>query len=244
MGEMRAETDELESFFAAYPPVTYAPGERVVRPWELIGGGIVWVRAGIMRVSKPARGGREVIVCHLVSPRHDPIMFGVAPSLRRYAAEAVTPVEVRRASRATFLEYLARHPGAHSALAEGRMRQISDLYEQLWAAKLGDATQRVAATLLHLCVQAGEPAGAADEAVDEPEAARVTGGKEGEQSVVLTYPLTQRIMADLTGLSRETVSAVLAALRRKGLVTQTGRTVRIESVPALRAEIDVGAGDW
>jgi CRP-like cAMP-binding protein len=255
--EVREEAGELEHFFAGYPPLTYAPGERVVRPWELIGGGIVWVRTGIVRISKPARGGREVVVCHLVSPRHDPILFGTAPRLRRYAAEAVTPVEVRRASRATFLDYLARHPSAYRALAEGRMRQISDLYEQLWAAKLGDATQRVAATLLHLCEQAGEPAGEtraadaadardeatgepADEGADEEAGAWVATTKERRQSVVLAYPLTQRTMADLTGLSRETVSAALASLRRKGLVAHVGRTLRIECMAALRAEFDAG----
>lgn len=234
---MSAETGDLENFFASYPADSYEPGERVVRPWELVNGSIVWVRSGVLRVSAPARGGREVTVCHIVAGRYKTIVFGLAPYMRRHTVEAITRVEAYRAPRTAFLEYAARHPGVYRLLAEGRMRHISDLYDQLWAAKLGDATQRVATTLLYLCMQSGRAEMA--ERVGEPEAeAYDTADGDGGDRMTLTYPLTQRALADLTSLSRETVSTAMATLRRKGLVTHKGRVLRIESMAALRAEVE------
>ncbi|HEY7341193.1 MAG TPA: helix-turn-helix domain-containing protein [Ktedonobacterales bacterium] len=221
------ETDDLNDFFAAYPLEVYAPGECVVRRWELATGGIAWVRSGVLRVSAPARGGRDIAVCHLVAERYKMMVFGMAPFLRRYTVAAVTRVEAHHAPHAAFLAFAAHHPNVYRALVEDHLRRISDLYDQLWAAKLGDATQRVAAMLLCLCVQAGESEGGPG-----------GSGGAGEGGMTLTYPLTQREVADLTGLSRETVGTALATLYRKGLVTHSGRTLRIEHMVALRAEVE------
>jgi len=54
-------------------------------------------------------------------------------------------------------------------------------------------------------------------------------GVEKPEGTALMLPLTHRILADMIGASRETVSRHLGQLKRHGLVSQRGRTFLIQT---------------
>lgn len=64
------------------------------------------------------------------------------------------------------------------------------------------------------------------------------GAKE-EGGTAITLPLSHQILADMIGTSRETVTRQLRRLKRRGLVSQRGRTFLVQ-VPRLKALVP----DW
>ena len=66
-----------------------------------------------------------------------------------------------------------------------------------------------------------------------------THGVEEKAGTAITLPLTHQILADMIGASRETVTRHLRRLKRRGVVSQRGRTFLIQA-----ARLKALAPDW
>jgi len=64
---------------------------------------------------------------------------------------------------------------------------------------------------------------------------RATTGKETNQGIRMNVALTHEEIAQIVGVSRETVTRTLSDLRQKSLITTKGQSVLIRNKPALEA---------
>jgi len=191
--------------------VVWAPGDPCRSVYGLESGRIKIVQAG--------PEGRRLIL-ELIGPGEP---FGEAAVLgaewRENAAEVLEAAAVWMIPRRSALEWLRTRPEGWRELAtliEERRRRLEGRLERVL---FGDVEQRLVRLLLELAQLYGEgsPAG-----------------------VNLGVELSQRELAQLVGSTRETVSAALNRLRRRGWVEIRRKRLRISSLEELARAAVVG----
>jgi CRP-like cAMP-binding protein len=172
-----------------------------------------WVGSGVVRVSVPA-GPRELLLhLHLRGQAFGESAL-VGETHRRHRAVAHEATVVWQ------LPLAALGDAARRALAipigqviDARRRRL----ERRCALQARDASARLANTLLELAED---------------------GGVRDSRGMIIAVRIAQREIAALVGVSRETVSAQLMALRRAGLVSAEERRLVLRDLPGLRALAD------
>ena len=173
-----------------------ARGEAIWHPADLADS-VFFIETGIARVARPGSRGRSLIL--RFHGRSE--MFGIASLYRRERREthavAHEPCEVYRVP----VEAVERMVQQHRALGERLAAlwvQRQDQLERRLAAQMFEPVQ----TRLILLFQ---------------DLARSFGVRDS-RGTILTLRLTHRELGDLVGATRETVSAALGALRKKGRI--------------------------
>ena len=186
-------------------PVDLAAGETIV--WEEEDAPILGsLTHGLLKITGSLEDGREQILGLLM-----PGDFVGRPYGRRssYSVTAIAPSRMCVLGRAAFERFAQAFPEVEHALL---LRTLDDLDRaRRWMLLLGrkSAGERVASLLLDF-------------------AARAEPGAE------VAFPLTRQQMADLLGLTIETVSRQLTKLRARGLITLTDlRHFRVPQPDAL-----------
>ena len=128
-------------------------------------------------------------------------VFGLAEMARggprEVYAEACSNCRVHVIAQRDFKKFLATHPATAMLvidLLSCRLRVLGDVVQNLTA---DDVATRVVKLLLRLCARYGRPVA---------------------QDIRLDIKLTHQEMADMIGATRQTVTAVMGELRRKGVL--------------------------
>jgi len=175
---------------------------------------------GYIRVIRTTAGGEQVIALHIPPGQ----LFGIAPAIGR----ETYPATAQCAAESLALAWPVRLWAPFSADYEGF---ATESYRTL-GARLGEfqsrvtelatqaVEQRVAACLLRMVNQSGR---------------RVEGGIE------IAFPITRANIADMTGATLHTVSRLLAAWEKEGIVASARRRVTV-TAPHRLVELGGGAG--
>lgn len=159
------------------------------------------VATGTAKLVRPALDGTEVLL-DVLRPGD---FFGAVPSLGADtftdSAWALTPLCVLSLDTTTFDDILVQHPSVARAGLAVMAQRLSRAQAQIHAMAAAGSEQRVAAALAMLGRKTGVP-------------------RRGQ--TLLDLPLSRDDLAGLTGVTSETVSRVLARLRRDGVI-DTGR---------------------
>ena len=164
-------------------------------------GGVVAILSGRVKVSLAGLAGREVV---LGFPGPGELVGELAALTERPRSATVTAVEDVEAlgvRGADFRRFVAEHPRIASLVFRHLADLVAESDRQQVDLATRDVTARIAARLVELVADAGEPAG---------------GG------IRITLALSQEELAAWTGASREAVAKALHSLRKLGWV-QTGR---------------------
>jgi CRP/FNR family transcriptional regulator len=211
-----AELDRIKSFRRFHPGEAIAwAGERVT--------GVGSVVEGVAMLSSTLADGRRQVVGLLF-----PSDFLGRPGRAEHAYDVVAATETTFCmfQRAEFERMVARTPSIERRLLQMTFDELDSARE--WMVLLGRKTAREKIASLFVMMARRDAALAR---------AAATAG--------LSFPLyiTREAMADYLGLTIETVSRQISALRREGLVELgEGRMVRVPDLPRLVAESGDGAG--
>lgn len=171
------------------------------------------IQRGLMKICQTNPAGQEVIVGLLW-----PGDFVGAPFLA--AAEAghdvvaLTPVTLCQFPARVMERALADHPAMERELLSRTMAELARLRARLGSLARATALARVAGFLI--------------------ETAQRSGSEDGETITVIDLPLSRGEMADLLGLTIETVSRQMSRLKQAGLIgLPGGRRVVIQDPDAL-----------
>lgn len=161
---------------------------------------------GAIRVVRTTEDGEQVVPLHIPPGQ----LFGIAPALRRdtYPATALAAAECFTLSWPAHLwhDFAERYDG----FATETWRQISERMQELHARIEDLATRaverRVAAAILRMVNQSG---------------------RKVESGIEIAFPITRAIISDMTGTTLHTVSRLMSAWEREGIVSSARRRVTV-----------------
>lgn len=175
---------------------------------------IYLLKRGVVKISTLDEDGREIILALLRMGE----VFGEEAALddspRDHMAEAYEDALVCIITKQDFLEMLRAHPDLAfkvTKLIGFRLKTFRSRVEKLL---FKGAPARLAAALVELASDHGVP---------------------DDQGILLPLRLSQQDLANLIGVTRESVNLALSEFRKKGLVAVEGRTIRLLRPDALRA---------
>lgn len=147
-------------------------------------------------------------------------LFGGVASLGqpRYAETAIARTEccVLAITSEAFEGVLDEYPAVTRAVLRAVAADLDEARSTIRRLATSSAEARIATALLTLGERLGEP------------------GEGGEAGVLIQSPLSQRELAAMVGTTQETVSRVMAAFRRSGIVRTGRQWVRILDTDALK----------
>lgn len=186
--------------------VLYLPGDA--------GDRIFLLKRGVVKISALQEDGREVILALLRKGE----VFGeeavIDDAPRDHLAEAYEDALICIITRKDFMDMLRSHPELVfkvTKLIGLRLKTFRTRVEHLL---FKGASQRLAATLIELAHE---------------------HGVSDAQGVLVPLRLSQQDLANLIGVTRESVNLALSDFRRKGLVVLEGRSLRLPRPQGLEA---------
>jgi CRP/FNR family transcriptional regulator len=201
---------ELDELSALGHSRRLAPGQALL--WEgENSAAVASIRTGLMKLTTVSAEGREQIVGLAHPGDFIGRPFAEAPS---YSAVALGEVQLCMFGRQEFERFLGQHPQLAVALLRRTLDDLDRARRTMLLLGRGSAEQRVAALLL-------------------------TFARNVEACARFDLPLGRQEMADVLGLTIETVSRQLTQLRRDGVIDLAGRRgvilTRADQLEALAA---------
>ncbi len=195
----------LHKFFSAYPLIHFEKGEKLIRPRELLHN-LIYLQSGIIKISTLSTEGEERTISYLNPKSYGDIIFGLAPEENPYFIEAFSFVSAWRVPRSEYITFAKKNPSIYINLSESLLKMIQDLYEQLAWMKVDNSYTKTASAIYYL--------------------AKNIGHQEGS-TIRIEEKITHQMIANLTGLTRETVSAQMKKLEDKNLLQYKDSVITI-----------------
>lgn len=163
------------------------------------------VVSGVIKLVKAQKDGRQQIV----GLRFPGDLIGRPYSENQpLIAEAATKLELCCFTKSTFEDVMQRHPSVENALLRRALDDLDASREWMFVLGRKTAREKVASLLASIAARLVGP----DSSVESNDGA-----------LRLDLPLSRNEIADFLGLTMETVSRELRALKMMGLIATTGR---------------------
>ncbi|MFD0981864.1 Crp/Fnr family transcriptional regulator [Tropicimonas aquimaris] len=167
---------------------------------------------GYLRVIRTTPDGEQIIVLH-ISPGQ---LFGIAKALQRstYPATAVAAAESIALSWPTRLweSYIAQYEGFATESYKTLGQRLGEIQTTLTEMATQAVEQRVAAVLLRMANQSGQ---------------------KSEVGIEIGFPVTRHNISDMTGTTLHTVSRLLSAWEKDGIVRSSRKHIVVTDPHAL-----------
>jgi CRP/FNR family transcriptional regulator len=191
----------LEKFFSKYKTVKYGRGEMVAKPGENLDF-VGFIKSGYVRVYTLNDNGQEVTMQFFKPVLYFTTIMAMTGIENRYYFEAVSPVEMYVCPKNEAMEYFKKDLEVGTELMKSIMSAFLDLTDQIGYLLSGTAYNKIAATLISL-----------------------TNNKNNSGKI--NFGITHKMLASLTGLTRETVTLQMIKLDRAKIIQNKSKTVEI-----------------
>ncbi len=161
---------------------------------------------GHIRVIRTTESGEHVTVLHIPSGQ----LFGIAKALNRdtYPATAVTAAESIALSWPTQLwdVFVKKYEGFATETYGTVGKRMAEMNDRIIAMTTQQVEQRIANALLRLISQSG---------------------REVEGGIEIDFPITRQDISELTGTTLHTVSRLLSAWEKDGIVESRRKRIKV-----------------
>lgn len=207
---------KLETYFYAYPSMTYKKGETILRA-EDTPLGISYLKTGFVHQFMISPSG-ETFMIHIFKPgSFFPLAWVVNDTPNMFHFEAMTPVTIIRAPKESFLTFIQSQPDVLFYAMQRLAAGLSGLVTRVGQLVLDDAYTKTILLLVYYAANFGE---------------------KTQQGIMIGFPLTHREIASWIGTTRETASLQVERLEKKNLITIKGRKIVIPNIEVLQKELN------
>lgn len=203
--------DELKKFFFTYPKIFFKRGELLIHPQETLHSCFL-IATGLIRIFTITAEGKEVTITLLASSINNELVLGIGNFVDKYYVEALSDVEMIRVSQNDLVSFIEKIPTALVALYMMQIYILRALEAVIEVLKTGSAVESISLALYFLAANLG------------------VKHKDG---IAIEVKLTHQELANITGLTRETVTGQINALQKKGIVTIKKNVILIKDMDAL-----------
>lgn len=159
---------------------------------------------GYLRVIRSTEGGEEIIVLHIAPGQ----LFGIARALERdtYPATSIAAAESIALSWRMSLwnDFTANYPGFATETYKTLGRRLGEIQTTLTEMATQAVEKRVACAVLRMMNQSG---------------------RRTDQGVEIGFPVTRQNISDMTGTTLHTVSRLLSAWEKDGVVASKRKRI-------------------
>lgn len=167
---------------------------------------------GYIRVVRTTPDGEQLIALHIPPGQ----LFGIAPAIQRetYPATSVCASEVLALSwpRHLWSEFAANYEGFATENYKTLGARLGEFQQRVADLATKAVEQRIAACLLRMAEQSG---------------------RKMSKGIEIDFPVTRANIAEMTGTTLHTVSRLLSAWERDGLVSSTRKHVTVTDLKRL-----------
>lgn len=210
----RPVRDIVKNFFDGYPLVRYSKGEILLRPDETLTH-VFYLTEGQVVEYDISTAGNEVVINAFKPGAFFPMSMAMNHNRNDYFFEAATKLSVREAPAEEVVKFIRENPDVCYDLLSRVYLGTDGLLRRMAHLMGGKARSRLIFELLNGAARFGE--------------------KRIGNAVHL--PMTEKDIAKRSGLSRETVSRTMHALKDEGLVSVRAGGLYIPDVKKLEAVI-------
>lgn len=201
---------ELVAFFSKYSLIKYKKGQIIFKPGEEIPG-MAFIKSGFVRIYSETKDGKELTV-----PMFKPMLFSsvlqtVVGIDNKNFFQAISPVEMWVAPKDEAKKFLEENPEIKEKLTKMILSDFIDLSNNLQKIIYGDAYTKVASLVFSMVSK--------------------TDGKD--KNIEIKFSTPHRMIASMTGLTRETVTLQLLKLQKDGFLSTKGRHLVIKDLQKL-----------
>ena len=206
---------KLHTFFSQYPIQTHETNELLLSPGRLPCE-IYYVEHGQVWQYDISNQGNKVVVGIHIADSIFPAYWALETKISQYFYEVHGGASVRTAPLHEFLEFAFSNPDILLGQLKGTSSSLRDTQRRMAHAMGGNATNRVLYELLLECKRFGQ--------------------KQKDGSYRLN--MHEDILAELSGLSRETISRELKVYREAGLLDIDHQCITIKNITKLEQQLD------
>lgn len=208
--EMKAK---LVEFFGKYSLIKYEKGKLILKPGENFSG-VVFTKSGYVAMYTLSKEGKQI-----TAPIWRPLFFSSMVCVttgmeNNYYFETITPVEIWVAPVADWVNFAKSNEKMCWKLTKvivGEFVAMTEMNQRIIA---GDATSKVAGLIYSMGLRYGE---------------------ESEKGgVKIKFNTPHRLIASMTGLTRETVTLQILRLQKEKILKVEGRRIIISDMTGLK----------
>lgn len=187
--------EELDRFFQKYPLLSFKRKDVLFHSHDKPSG-VYFVKSGFVRNYAISLSGEEFT--QIIFKAHDffPMSWAINNTKNVHTYEAMTAIEVWKAPRGEFQEFIRSNPAILFELIKRIIVRLKGIQQRIEELAFGNANHKVASILL-ICAD--------------------RFGAKTVEGVKILVPLTHKDIASLIGLTRETVSIEMNKLKKKGV---------------------------
>ncbi len=194
---------KMENYFSDHNLVKYKKGEVILRPGEKPGY-VGYIKSGYVRVYTLSENGQEITMQFFKPILYFTSIYALTGIENRFYFEAITPVEMYTASVNEVEELFVKNPELKDQVVNNILLSFVDLVEQMGVLLSGSAYNKVATMVSSLANRTVETIGHYEH---------------------IDFGITHKLIASLTGLTRETVTLQMLKLEKEGLIINKNKKV-------------------
>ena len=214
---------KIEKFFSQYKPHRFRKGEVILRADDSPSG-VYFIKEGYVVMTGLFEDGREITFNIFKPGTYFPIIWAIAGVKNSYYYTAMTQVVLQKNSKEETLKFLKKDPEVLFELTSRILVGMGGLLTNIEYILTGNSYRRIISVLTL--------------------SARRFGEYTGREKVIINIPLTHKDIANMSGLTRETVSLGMKKLERKKLISVGNkRQIIIENIKKLEKEFLVSESE-
>lgn len=216
MGQQISE--KLNNFFSRFKKLSFKKGETILRPDDKPHG-VLYLKKGYTRVYSLSRDAQELTLIIFKAENIFPLMWAINNTPNTYYLEAMTAAELYQAPREEFLNFIKNNNEVLFELTGRILTRFGGVLNRMEYAIFGHARSKVASIIL-ICAE--------------------RFGSNSKKGIIIQVPLTHQDIANLIGVTRETVSIEMEQLQKKGLIRHQGKYLIVKNIQKLERESVLG----
>ncbi len=207
------QTAALVGLFRSGTRLTYKKGEYIIRPGEAPSA-VFYLEEGLVKAFNISKYGEENLLIIRKHKEIFPLIWALTNQERDIIYQAMDTSVVWRIRQEVYLDYLHSHLSALAPILD----MVTEMYrihsERILNLEYRTVRERLISFLLTMANRFGN---------------------ETEDGTVIEVPLRHQDIASSINASRETASREIAALERKGLISNRKSYIVLKDLPALQA---------
>lgn len=208
------QVETLSDFIDKFKPVHYKKGSVILQADDDLSS-ILYIKNGYVRAYRISEEGEELTLIILEPGDIFPLACGINESVNEYYLEALSNLEIYRIPKERFMQFIKDDPEIFYQVADNSLGRYRGLLTRMEHLVLGNAYTKIATTILVCADRFGEKQGG---------------------NIIVKIPLTQKDIATLAGVTRETTCLEMKKLEKQGIVSHQGKYVIINSLEKLQEE--------